>query len=246
MRIVIAEDEPKSREGLIHIIRRFTDYEIVGVAENGEEGFRLTQEFLPDLVISDIKMPVVDGLGMLQKIKNAQIEVQAILLTGYSDFEYARRALQLQVVEYMLKPLEVDQFLSVLKKVEGNIKKRKAERLSPDQLLWSYIIGGKEEKERLLDVVEEELRVNDRVLSSMFLICSEDKDSETYEKISQKLHHTLDALCMENYYIMVRTGEAGGVFVLLVDTERNRNLKTIFASRVLSQIQEISPASARW
>lgn len=56
MRIVIAEDEPKSREGLIRLIRRFTDYEIVGVAENGEEGYRLTEKEKPDLVLSDIKM----------------------------------------------------------------------------------------------------------------------------------------------------------------------------------------------
>ena len=121
MRIVIAEDEPKSREGLIRLIRRFTDYEIVGVAENGEEGYRLTEKEKPDLVLSDIKMPVLDGLGMLQKIKDAGIEVQAVLLTGYSEFEYARKALQLQVVEYVLKPMDIDQFLGVLKKVESRI-----------------------------------------------------------------------------------------------------------------------------
>lgn len=54
MRIVIAEDEPKSREGLIRLIRRFTDYEIAVWAENGEEGYRLTVEQKPDLVLSDI------------------------------------------------------------------------------------------------------------------------------------------------------------------------------------------------
>ena len=68
------------------------------------------------MVLSDIKMPVLDGLGMLQKIKDAGIEVQAVLLTGYSEFEYARKALQLQVVEYVLKPMDIDQFLDVLKK----------------------------------------------------------------------------------------------------------------------------------
>lgn len=55
MRIVIAEDEPKSREGLINIIHRFTDYEIVGVADDGIEGLELVLKMKPDLVISDIK-----------------------------------------------------------------------------------------------------------------------------------------------------------------------------------------------
>ncbi len=108
MRIVIAEDEPKSREGLINIIHRFTDYEIVGVADDGIEGLELVLKMKPDLVISDIKMPGLDGLGMLEKIKEKQMDVQAVLLTGYSQFEYARKALRLQVVEYILKPLEID------------------------------------------------------------------------------------------------------------------------------------------
>lgn len=129
MRIVVVEDEPKSREGLVNVIQRFTEYEIAGIGENGEEGFALVKEKRPDLVISDIKMPVLDGLGMLQKIKDEQIEIQAILLTGYSEFEYARRALQLQVVEYALKPLDIDQFLTVLKKVDGKIQKKKSEML---------------------------------------------------------------------------------------------------------------------
>ena len=73
MRIVIVEDEPKSREGLVSVIQRFTKYEIAGIGENGEEGFELVKKNHPDLVISDIKMPVLDGLGMLQKIKDEQI-----------------------------------------------------------------------------------------------------------------------------------------------------------------------------
>ncbi|NCB91633.1 MAG: response regulator [Clostridia bacterium] len=240
MRIVIAEDEPKSREGLINIIQRFTDYEIVGVAENGEDGYKITTELKPDLVISDIRMPVLDGLGMLQKIKESQIDVQAILLTGYSEFEYARRALQLQVVEYVLKPLEIDQFLSILKKAEGKVQKKNAERLTPDQLLWSYVVSSEVEKERMQPMLEEELGVNDRIISTMFLIHPDSIASETYGEIRKQLQHTLEALCMENYYLLVRPGESGGVFALLIDTERNRSLKSIFVRRIIPQLQEIS------
>lgn len=240
MRIVIAEDEPKTREGLINVIHRFTDYEIVGVAADGMEGLRLTQETNPDLVISDIKMPVLDGLGMLEKIKEEQMDVQAVLLTGYSEFEYARKALQLQVVEYILKPLEIDQFLSVLKKVEGRIEKQNARRLTPNQILRSYVLADESEREQMLPVLEESLGANDRVLSTMFLIRPRSIARETYEEIHKRLQSLLDALCMENCYFIIRQGEDGGVFLLLVDTERNRNLKTIFAGRILPQLQEIS------
>lgn len=240
MRIVIVEDEPKSREGLVNVIQRFTKYEIAGIGENGEEGFELVKKNHPDLVISDIKMPVLDGLGMLQKIKDEQIEIQAILLTGYSEFEYARRALQLQVVEYALKPLDIDQFLTVLKKADGKIQKKKSEMLSPDQLLFSYINSKKEEKERLRSTIEEKLGINENVLTTIFLIHPENAVTEIYDEIQKRIHHILDALCMENYYLLTRRGESGGIYIFLVDTERNRNLKNIFASRVLAKIQEIS------
>lgn len=190
MRIVIAEDEPKSREGLIRLIRRFTDYEIAGVAENGEEGYRMVEKEKPDLVLSDIKMPVLDGLGMLQKIKEADIEVQAVLLTGYSEFEYARRALQLQVVEYVLKPMDIDQFLGVLKKVESRIAKQKAEQVTPERLLWNYISSSEEQREQ------------------------------------------------------IRPGEQGGIYIVLVDTVRNRTLKRLFELRILPKIQNITPCVA--
>lgn len=243
MRIVIAEDEPKSREGLIRLIRRFTDYEIAGVAENGEEGYRLTVEQKPDLVLSDIKMPVLDGLGMLQKIKDAGIEVQAVLLTGYSEFEYARRALQLRVVEYVLKPMDIDQFLGVLKKVESRIVKQKAEQVTPERLLWNYIGSSKEQREQIRPMLEEKIGVTKDTQFTMLLIHPDSMASESYGELRKELENQMEALCMENYYMLLRPGEQGGIYVVLVDTERNRTLKRIFELRIMPKIQDITAAS---
>ena len=102
MKIIVVEDEPKSREGILNILARDTEYEVAAVCGNGKEGLEAVKEHRPDLVISDIKMPVMGGLEMLEGILKEGIEVQAVLLTGYSEFEYARRALKLQVVEYVL------------------------------------------------------------------------------------------------------------------------------------------------
>lgn len=240
MRIVIAEDEPKSREGLLRMICRFTDYEIVGEAENGEEGFSMVVEQKPDLVISDIKMPLLDGLGMLQKIKDAGIQVQAVLLTGYSEFEYARRALQLQVVEYVLKPLEIDQFLEVLKKVENRIVKQKAEEITPERMLWNYLNSAADQKEAMLPLLEEKFGITKDTQFTMFLVHPDSMAVESYGELNKHLIHQMDALCMENYYTLVRPGERGGIYVLMVDTQRNRLLKTIFQRRILSQLQDIT------
>lgn len=123
MKIIVVEDEPKSREGILNILARNTEYEVAAVCGNGKEGLEAVKKIRPDLVISDIKMPVMGGLEMLEKILEEGISVQAILLTGYSEFEYARRALKLQVVEYVLKPLEVEGFLEVLQRAEGTLRK---------------------------------------------------------------------------------------------------------------------------
>lgn len=240
MRIVIAEDEPKSREGLLRMIQRFTEYEVVGVAENGEIGYQLVLEQKPDLVISDIKMPILDGLGMLQKIKDADIQMQAILLTGYSEFEYARRALQLQVVEYVLKPLEIDQFLEVLKKVEGRIVKQKAEQVTPERMLWNYINSSPEQREQMQSLLEEKMSVTKNTQFTMLLIHPDSMALESYGELKKELEHQMEALCMEDYYLLVRSGERGGIYVLLVDTERNRTLKRIFEQRILPKIQKIT------
>lgn len=240
MRIVIAEDEPKSREGLLRMIQRFTTYEIVGVAENGEEGYKLVQEKKPDLVISDIKMPVLDGLGMLQKIKDAGVQVQAVLLTGYSEFEYARRALQLQVVEYVLKPMEIDQFLEVLKKVESHIVKQKAEQITPERLLWNYLNSSQEQREQMQEMLEEKLGIADDTQFAILLIHPDSMAVESYGELKKELVHCMETLCMENYYMLVRPGERGGIYVILVDTERNRTLKRIFEQRILTKLQDIT------
>lgn len=84
--------------------------------------------------------------GCCRKLKMPVLRYRAVLLTGYSEFEYARRALQLRVVEYVLKPMDIDQFLGVLKKVESRIVKQKAEQVTPERLLWNYIGSSKENR----------------------------------------------------------------------------------------------------
>lgn len=239
MRIVVVEDEPKSREGILNILSRNTNCEVAAVAENGLEGLKAVREYRPDLVISDIKMPVMGGLEMLEKIVEEGIVLQTILLTGYSDFEYARRALKLQVVEYVLKPLEVENFLEVLERVEGNIKKSRAQRVSPEQLLWTYLSGSQEESGKVEPFLKEALQTDERTQVSLFLISPCSLANETSIEMMKQTSSLLDNLCMENYYVFPFVRQQGYV-VMLVDTERNRNLFQIFRTRVLHSLWQIS------
>lgn len=239
MRIVVVEDEPKIREGLLKMIGKYTDYEIVGVGENGAEGLNIIRSCRPDLVISDIKMPQMDGLMMLEQMKQEKIETQVIILTGYSEFEYARRALQLQVVEYALKPLDVDGFMRTLGEVENRIKKIRMEKVSVEQLIWSYLSEPEDTALQILPLLRESLKINERVQSTLFLIRPHSLATETLKEIVRTTQERLEILCMENHHIFQIPQETG-YCVLLVDTERNRNLKKVFQSRVLRDICRIS------
>ena len=126
MKIIIVEDEIRIREGISKLIHKmFEEHEIVGEAENGEEGFELIMKLKPDLVITDIKMPIMDGLQMLTKIYQMESKTKAIVLSAYSEFSYAQQAIKLGVSEYLLKPIVVGDFVQSIRLIEKQCEEEK-------------------------------------------------------------------------------------------------------------------------
>ena len=237
MRIVIIEDEPNSREGLLNIIGRQTGHKVCGVGETGGEGLELVRKKHPDLIISDIRMPEMDGLEMIRKMREEGIETEVILLTGYSEFEYARKALQLQVAEYVLKPVETEKFLETLREAETRIRKKSVEKVSVEQMIWRFLSAGPQEERTILPVLEEKLQVGANMQSSLFLIRPCDMANETLKDMLGETRKLMDMLCMENFYIL-QIPQERGFLIMMVDTGRNRNLKKIFEDRVLKKLCE--------
>lgn len=113
-KVLLVEDEDVIRKGIRYSIP-WEEYgcTVVGEARNGVEGKQLIDELNPDIVIADIEMPVMNGLEMIAATK-FQSDYVAILLTGYSYFEYAREAIKIGVSDYVLKPLNQEEFLEAL------------------------------------------------------------------------------------------------------------------------------------
>lgn len=103
MKILIADDEKLICEWLEFCIKEHSGYEIIGIANNGEQALNLFYEHRPDLILTDIKMPVTDGLSVLKEVKAADPSVLVVLLTAFSEFEYARKAVRENADEYILK-----------------------------------------------------------------------------------------------------------------------------------------------
>lgn len=119
MNIVVVEDEYMIRSGLCNLIPKLKDsFRVIGSAENGYEGVQLISRTKPDVVICDIRMKVLDGLGMIRQLRDKKIDCKFIILSGYSDFAYAQKAISLGVYSYLLKPVNSAELMKTLTSAE--------------------------------------------------------------------------------------------------------------------------------
>jgi two-component system response regulator YesN len=125
LKVLIVEDEEIIRKGLVYTIDWLSmDCVVVGDAENGMEGLDKISQTNPDIVITDIKMPILSGIEMLQKAKeNGSSNFIGIILTSYSEFEYAQKAISLGVFDYLLKPIDEDRLKVLIIRAKGALAK---------------------------------------------------------------------------------------------------------------------------
>lgn len=133
LKVLVIDDEMFVRKGIV----METDWaalgcEVVAEAANGEEGLEAAHKYDPDLIISDIRMPKLDGIGMLRALREEGSKVQVIFLTAYSEFEYAREALKLVAFDYLLKPFEDGELESAVLKVRERLMEQEEKNKSQE------------------------------------------------------------------------------------------------------------------
>lgn len=162
MRIVVIEDEGAIRKGLVNMINGRTRHQVVGICKNGIEGIAAIEKEKPDCVITDIRMEEMDGLEMLKILHDKKIMPYSIILSGYSDFEYARKALRLGVEEYLLKPISIDMLETSLQKIEEKLEKSRNEQgYQFENDIRACLFGEKEEAESAEESVKQILGDSD-------------------------------------------------------------------------------------
>ncbi|SDC56036.1 two-component system, response regulator YesN [Paenibacillus sp. UNCCL117] len=154
-KVMLVDDEPSIREGLRTLIdwERF-GFRIAGDAHNGKQGLEQWAKVKPDLILTDIRMAGMDGLAMIEEIRKQDMRCQFILLTGYSDFQYAQRAIQYGVDSYLLKPVDPvelqDRLGRVYKQLSEELadQKQKASMLQlyHEELLQRIVVGNEGEE----------------------------------------------------------------------------------------------------
>lgn len=154
MRVIIVEDELRIREGLGMLLERF-GHTVLGEAADGVSGLEMTLRFKPDLVITDINMPKMDGLEMIGRISEQKLPVHIVILTGYSEFDYAKQAIRYGVDEYLLKPLAAEDVKEMLDKVEDAIYREQLAGGTPEIYLRNLITCEEKEVEKNCEALEQ-------------------------------------------------------------------------------------------
>lgn len=117
--IVVAEDEELLLNNLIEKIHKADpEFKVVGKAQTGSQAYELINQLTPDVVITDIRMPVMDGITLLTKTREQYPLTKFIITSGFSDFEYAKSAITLKVSDYLLKPIDPEELKEVLHRLK--------------------------------------------------------------------------------------------------------------------------------
>lgn len=138
--VLLVDDE----EDVIQIIMKKIDWEsmgfcVVGYAHNGVEALEMAEELQPDVVMTDIKMPYMDGLTLSRKLKELYRTVKIIIFSGFDEFEYAKEAIQIEVEEYILKPIDAGNLKEVFGRIREKIDREIDEKRNVDKLREYYM-----------------------------------------------------------------------------------------------------------
>lgn len=199
LKALVVDDEYLVRMGITQTID-WADYnvEIVGEASNGEEGLELAHLYQPDVIITDVRMPYMNGLEFIEKIRESDPLVGIVVLSGYDEFQYAQAALRYGASTYLLKPINIEELAATVQSVGNEIieKKLRARRFmqlskemdSIAKQFWQDLLHGQltgesiiAEKAALLDL---QLEPGDAIFPLTIAISPDNQRSEASIELS--------------------------------------------------------------
>ena len=179
LRVLIAEDEDIIRKGLIFTTDWLSMNCVVAAeAANGQEGLEKILESRPDIVIADINMPFLDGIEMIKRASET-VKFKSILLTSYADFDYAKRAIEARVSEYILKPVDEEELAGIIARLEKEIAGERQKEQGLEQAEQAELLGGSLNLEYYMNLDLSENRYISRTIEEIRLHYAEKLSIET-------------------------------------------------------------------
>lgn len=139
-KVMVVDDEDEIRLGIIKKINwEALGFKVVGDGENGKDALEKAEKLQPDIVLTDIKMPFMDGLELVEQLGRIMPSTRVVIFSGADDFEYAHKAIKLNVVEYILKPINSIELTEVLKRLKDKLDKEYEEKRNLETLYNHYV-----------------------------------------------------------------------------------------------------------
>lgn len=240
-RVILVDDEQFVRRGLLALVEwNKIGYEVIGEASDGEDALELILAKEPDLVLTDIRMPVFDGLELIKKAKEQCRKVpKFIVVSGYNDFKYAQQAVRYGVCDFLLKPVDKVEIENVLKDLVPVIEKEqhtermklRTSNLESFQKIVANSVSNVD-TEALSVFIEE-------VNQDICYVIIDIRDSPLIEMIDEKLHHVIANFITDPHvYIHPFEREGFGVIFQAKHLPKNRNEFSWFLSRLKEYIEQ--------
>lgn len=227
LKLLIVDDEEMERTGMAQFIA-WEKYGIrlMGTAKNGAEALPVIEEIRPEIVLTDIKMPVMNGIDLIREAIQISPQTVFVVLSGYGEYEFTSQAMELGVRYYLLKPFNEKKIVEVLGKIkielslrrEANNQRQEQEhlvsRLIPyaRDAVFRAMLQGRADQMTDYKVLKDELKINDEPVA--VVICRMKRDFENYEKYAIE-NMLLDLLTGQR---LLLTTELAGWIVILIQT----------------------------
>lgn len=217
-KLIIVDDEPTVRFGLRSYFN-WNDYgiEVVAEAEDGEEGLQAVERFLPDLILTDVRMLHMDGIAMAAEIRSRHPHIKIVFVSGHDDADYLKSALQVSAVDYIFKPVNMQELQTVVERVLHALQEEQTER-------------------RLIADMQEKLTQSMPLLREKFLMSVIRDGIPRPERIRERLDFLGLGLPLEASYWVILLRIDDSAEVIDKRTERDRQL---LAYAILNICQEL-------
>lgn len=231
-KLLLVDDEEDVREGLLREMDwENCGFQVIGTAENGREAIDMMERYRPDVVVTDIQMPFMNGLQLAEWIRRTEPATKIVILTGYDEFEYAQKAIRLHIDEYVLKPFSAQELGEVLRKVRHKMNDEMEARNNLQVL--------QEHMRRTLPILRE-VFLRSLLTERMSLLEIEQK-LEMYDLTLTGSHYMVGVISIESRYPHLQAREPQSPLAIHTDHQELHSTTALPTHHLESQSQSATP-----
>ena len=171
LKVLLVDDEIKIREGYKKLFDwQGHDLEVIGEASDGLEAINLIDELLPNIVVMDINIPIMNGLKVIERSKVRHPNIAFIIVSGYDDFSYCKQALKLQIADYLLKPVDYEEFGACIDNLKISLYEEKINENMDDHLINKIAMYLRDhlDEDISLNSLSDKFSLNAQYISQLF------------------------------------------------------------------------------